>query len=254
MKKIVGKIISLFNRIMNPHRYSSDAFVRYLRSNGVKIGENTFFFAPKSIDIDSRRFEYVEIGSSCCITAGVQILCHDYSWSMLRKSHNVILPDPGSKVIIGDNVFLGWNVIVMPGVTIGSNVIVGAHSVVSKNIPDNTVCAGNPAKVICSLDEFYEKKKHMLVKNAFLRARFIYESKKRLPTKMEMGWFCVLFLERNEGSETFLRRMPFRGDSMDQVIGTFYSSQPLFGCFEDFLAAAIPEKNLSDGVDLCHVI
>lgn len=63
------------------------------------------------------------------------------------------------KVEIGDFVYLGTNSLIMPGVTIGSHVIVAAGSVVTKSIPSNVVVGGNPAKIICAIDEFYEKNK-----------------------------------------------------------------------------------------------
>ncbi len=63
------------------------------------------------------------------------------------------------KVIIGDYVYIGSNSLIMPGVTIGNNVLVAAGSVVTKSVPSNTVVAGNPARVICNIDEFYEKNK-----------------------------------------------------------------------------------------------
>ena len=60
-------------------------------------------------------------------------------------------------VSIGDNTWIGEGVIIMPGVTIGKGCVIGAHSVVSKNIPDFTVAVGSPAKVIKSFD-FTEKR------------------------------------------------------------------------------------------------
>lgn len=68
----------------------------------------------------------------------------------------------GKKIVIGDNVWLGGNVVVMPGVTIGDNVIVGAGSVVTKDLPDNVIALGNPAKVyrkITNRDLAYWKEK-----------------------------------------------------------------------------------------------
>lgn len=59
----------------------------------------------------------------------------------------------GIPITIGDNVWLGGNVVVLPGVTIGNNVVVGAGSVVSKDIPDNVIAAGNPCKVIREITE-----------------------------------------------------------------------------------------------------
>lgn len=61
------------------------------------------------------------------------------------------------KISIGDNVFIGANSTILPGITIGNNSIVGANSVVTKDIPENVVVAGNPAHVICSLEEYLKK-------------------------------------------------------------------------------------------------
>ena len=58
---------------------------------------------------------------------------------------------------IGNNVYIGNNVIILPGVTIGNNVVIGAGAVVSKNIPDNSVAVGIPARVIKTADEYFEK-------------------------------------------------------------------------------------------------
>jgi acetyltransferase-like isoleucine patch superfamily enzyme len=59
----------------------------------------------------------------------------------------------GIDITIGDNVWLGGGVIVLPGVTIGDNAVIGAGSVVTKDIPDNCVAVGNPARIIKRIDE-----------------------------------------------------------------------------------------------------
>ena len=61
------------------------------------------------------------------------------------------------KIRVGNNTHIGWNAIIMPGVTIGSNCIIGCGAVVTKDIPDNSVAAGVPARVIETIDEYYEK-------------------------------------------------------------------------------------------------
>lgn len=63
------------------------------------------------------------------------------------------------KVVIGDYVYIGTNALIMPGVTIGNNVLVAAGSVVTKSIPSGMVVAGNPAKKICTIAEYYERNK-----------------------------------------------------------------------------------------------
>jgi acetyltransferase-like isoleucine patch superfamily enzyme len=95
----------------------------------------------------------VTIGDRVTITSGVRILTHDGSTSLVRNAtghrHQRFSP-----VQIGNDVFIGVNSIILPGVIIGSNVVVGAGSVVTKNIPDGCVVAGNPARLLMSFDEF----------------------------------------------------------------------------------------------------
>ena len=61
-------------------------------------------------------------------------------------------------ITVGDNVWIGTNVFVLPGVTIGNNAIIGAGSVVNKNIPDGVIAAGNPCKVIRKINDSDKKK------------------------------------------------------------------------------------------------
>ena len=82
------------------------------------------------------------IGPKTCIYA----ISHPLNLQERKKS--IGLPQ---KVTIGNNVWLGGGVIILPGVSLGSNVVVGAGSVVTKSFPDNVVIAGNPAKVIQKL-------------------------------------------------------------------------------------------------------
>lgn len=78
-----------------------------------------------------------------------------YSWGGGNSVRSIIPTfDCFGKVTIGDYVYLGTNVQVMPGVTIGNNVLVAAGSIVTKSIPDNAVAAGNPARIICTIEEY----------------------------------------------------------------------------------------------------
>lgn len=56
--------------------------------------------------------------------------------------------DVANPIVIGDNVWMGMNVVVMPGIHIGSNVVIGANSVVTKDLPDNSIAVGSPCRVI----------------------------------------------------------------------------------------------------------
>lgn len=71
----------------------------------------------------------------------------------------------GKPVTIGDNVWLGGNVVVVPGVTIGNNVVVGAGSVVTKDLPDNALAVGNPCRVLRLITE--DDRKYFFGKEEF---------------------------------------------------------------------------------------
>lgn len=231
----MGRLKEYIRRIIYPNKYSSDKFVVYLRSIGVKIGDDTFFFDPVRTKIDTKRASYLKIGSKVKITTGVQFLCHDYSWSTIRPLYHEILPDPGKAIEVGDNVFIGWNTLIIGPVKIGSNVIIGANSVVTHDIPSNTVWAGNPAKQITTIEEYYHNRHEKQLENAAYRARHIKEVTGNMPSMDEMGWFGVLYLPRNRESEKYLRTLPFKGDSINEVITDFYSTKPEFESFDVFL-------------------
>lgn len=101
--------------------------------------------------IDTLTPNLVIIGDNFVSAPGSRILSHDAS---LFMKYNVYKID---KVVIGDNVFLGANAIIMPGVTVGDNVIIGAGSIVTKDIESGYVVAGVPAKVITTTDKYYKK-------------------------------------------------------------------------------------------------
>lgn len=74
-------------------------------------------------------------------------------------------------IVVGNNVYIGNNVIILPGVTIGNNVVIGAGAVVSKDIPDNSVAVGVPARVIKTADEYLEKIKSQSLHLGHLRGQ-----------------------------------------------------------------------------------
>lgn len=99
----------------------------------------------------------IALGDNVHITDGVKFITHDGGTLLFRDQ----VPDleVTKPIVLGDNVYIGNNVIILPGVTIGSNVVIGAGAIVSRDIPDNSVAAGVPARVIKSADEYLEKLK-----------------------------------------------------------------------------------------------
>lgn len=99
----------------------------------------------------------ITLGKNVHITEGVKFLTHDGGTLLYRKE----IPDLEitKPIVVGDDVYFGNNVIILPGVTIGSNVVIGAGAIVSHDIPDNSVAVGVPARVIKSADEYLEKLK-----------------------------------------------------------------------------------------------
>ena len=157
------KIIKL-KKLFLP-RYSSNSYINDLRKNGTIIGKNCYFYNPKSIYIDLMSLKFINIGNNVQLTEGVKILAHDYSYSVLVNKYNEIYR-PQRRTIIGNNVFIRMNTIILMGTTIGDNVIIGAGSVVTGNIESNSVYAGNPARKICSLDYYKDKLKSQFESSA----------------------------------------------------------------------------------------
>ncbi|MEN6317434.1 MAG: acyltransferase [Syntrophaceae bacterium] len=99
----------------------------------------------------------VTLGNNVHIVQETVFLTHDGGTLILRdKVPDLELTQP---ITVGDNVYIGLRCLIMMGVHIGNNVIVGAGSIVTKDIPDNSVAAGVPAKVIKTVDEYLDKAK-----------------------------------------------------------------------------------------------
>lgn len=93
------------------------------------------------------------------------------------------MPSHG-KIKIGNNVWLGENVTILKGVTIGDNVIIGLGSIVTRDIPSNSVAVGIPAKVVGSYEEYYKKRREIYVNECVEYAQAILASGKELTKEM----------------------------------------------------------------------
>lgn len=218
-----------------PFWIKSKDYADYLRKKGICIGKGTYFFGPATTEIDIQRPWMLSIGEYCKITGGVKILCHDYSRSVLRRVYGEIIGE-AAETKIGNNVFIGVNSIILMGSHIGDNVIIGAGSVVSGTIQDNVVVAGNPARVIRTLDEHYKIRKRKTIQEAKLWVHNFYKMYNRKPTASDMGPFWQLFMERDE--QCLRNKKIFtalNGDDEKELIDAFMCSEPIFEGLDDFL-------------------
>lgn len=120
---------------------------------GVNISVDENFYTNHNVTIlDGAKVTFgdnVFIAPDCMFsTAG-----HSIDTEQRNLGLEIALP-----ITVGDNVWIGTNVSVLPGVTIGSNVVIGAGSVVNRNIPDGVIAAGNPCRVIRKITEEDKKK------------------------------------------------------------------------------------------------
>ena len=112
----------------------------------IEVGEN--FFANYNFTVlDVGK---VRIGANAQIAPNVSIYTAGHPVHPDSRNSGY---EYGISITIGDNVWIGGNVCILPGVTIGDNVVIGAGSVVTKDIPDNVIAAGNPCRIIRTITE-----------------------------------------------------------------------------------------------------
>lgn len=133
------------DKILN--RIDKDYYVKKMIRGGAKIGKNFYW---QGSYINPFFLFLIEIGDNVTLTHAT-ILVHGGSLQHSLKISRV------GKVKIGNNVFVRFQPLILPNVTIGNNVVIGAGSVVTKDIPNNSIAVGNPCRIIGRYDEFCEK-------------------------------------------------------------------------------------------------
>jgi acetyltransferase-like isoleucine patch superfamily enzyme len=142
------------------------------------MGSDVRFYSPRASIFGSDPF-LITLGSNVHITDGVRFITHDGGTLILRK--HVPDLDYTAPIVVGDDVYIGVGSTILPGVRIGNRCVIGAGSVVSRDIPDNSVAVGIPARVIKTTDQYLEGLKRKSLhcgqlsgreKAAFLRKHF----------------------------------------------------------------------------------
>lgn len=136
VKELLGKSENAF---INPPFYCD-------YGKNIEVGIN-FFANYNCTIIDVAK---VKIGDNCQFAPNVSIYTAGHPLHPVARNS---LYEYGIEVTVGDNVWIGGNTVIMPGVHIGSNTVIGAGSVVTKDIPDWVVAAGNPCRVIREITE-----------------------------------------------------------------------------------------------------
>ena len=127
----IGNNVTISSSTLLMHDASMKKELHYVKIGRIMIGDNVF------------------IAPNCVFsTAG-----HAIDSEQRGRGLEIALP-----ITVGDNVWIGANVTVLPGVTIGSNTIIGAGSVVNKDIPEGVIAVGNPCKVMRKITEEDKKK------------------------------------------------------------------------------------------------
>lgn len=155
---------------------------KYARKIGVNILGRIRIYGKCSFSTEPW---IITLGDNVHITDNVRFVTHDGGTLLFRDLEPSL--EITKPIVVGDNVYIGVNSIILPGVTIGSNVIIGAGSVVSKDIPSNSLAVGVPARVIKTSDEYFEKLKKNSIglghlkgsdKQKALKEYYHYEGKK----------------------------------------------------------------------------
>lgn len=158
LKNILGYLRREAHAKLNP--------IGYARSIGVKLGQNVHFYGMPSGMFGTEPW-LVTIGNNVHITSGCIFVTHDGGTLILRQE----VPDLEwtAPIHVGNDVYIGVRSLILPGVRIGNRVIIGAGSIVTRDIPDNSVAAGVPARVLKSVDEYLEQMKRKSLKCGHLK-------------------------------------------------------------------------------------
>ena len=143
MKSLLRRILGLFFPIFKKPE-------QYAREVGVKIGSHCLI----STRCWSSEPYLISIGNHVQITADVRFQTHGGGNAVRDKYPDF---DLFGKIVVKDWAYVGAGSQIMPGVTIGEHAIVAAGSIVTKSVPDYMVVGGNPARVICSVDDYLKK-------------------------------------------------------------------------------------------------
>ena len=220
---------------------SSENYVDYLRKQNIKIGDNAYFPDPRTMQIDLTRPSLIEIGNDVVFASWCSIITHDFTTKVFCNLYDDLLPSAG-KVIIGNNVYFNQRCLVFKNVTIGDNCIFGYGSTILKDIPANSVAVGTPAKVICTVEEYYKKRREKSIEEAFVYARSIKERYGRMPVIEDFWEEFPLFVNGNEMDKYPIHFKNKMQTQLGKALTNWKKNhKALFRNFDDFIEHAFAE-------------
>jgi acetyltransferase-like isoleucine patch superfamily enzyme len=214
-------------------RLSSDRYINYLRKNGIKIGDGCVFRSPMTTHVDMMRPSLISIGDNVDMNVGFTLMAHDFTTRVFLYKYGEFLNSSGH-ITIGNNIYFGMNVTVLKGVTIGDNCIIGAGSIVTKDIPSNSVATGIPAKVVCSLDDYFDKRKQKCLSEACEYANSIRNRFGREPLLSEFGPEFGIYVDK-DNIEEYLGRIDIKSRLRTEFDKWMSSHKKTFSNFQEFL-------------------
>lgn len=149
MKRIIALIKTPYRWYMRKRKP-----VIWAKKIGVNMGDDIHIYGEVGWSTEPW---IITLGNHVHITSGVQFITHDGGTLILRHlTPDLELTGP---ITVGDYVYIGTNAMILPNVKIGNNCIIAAGSIVTKDIPDGSVVAGVPARVIKTIEEYHKKAK-----------------------------------------------------------------------------------------------
>ena len=162
--------MGLYSKLVQIKRKLNGEFTTpELIKRGLTVGKG--FSRGAGVFLDPSHCHLITIGDDVTISIRVIVLAHDAS------TKNKLGVTKIGKVVIGDNCFIGAGAIILPNVEIGKGSIVAAGSIVTKSVPECVVVAGNPARVICTVDDYTDKHSAMIETSRVFDESYRYHKK-----------------------------------------------------------------------------
>ena len=217
------------------YKATSSSYVNHLKAIGVSVGEDVKLARPMNTTIDVQNPHLLSIGDHVMITGPATILTHDYSWCIIKRKYGDILGNQ-RETRIGSNVFIGWGATILGGSTIEDNTIIGANSVVSGHFRGDSVYAGNPARFLMSLDDYYKRRASKQLEEAVSYAIKYKKCYGYYPPVDKLDEYFFLFTagDNEELLRIFNSRMKLMGN-YEQTFMRLKSRGPGFNSYQQFL-------------------